>query len=117
MSEADPMNPNEGRQDAMILGEMRGQLREVVHSMNNLSMKFDGLTREVVALGALATMVGKLEAQTEALDARLKGVETRQNQVTGAAGTIKAVLNSPMLGWLFLGAVALWAALTGKVNT
>jgi hypothetical protein len=30
---------------------LRGQVRELVHSVNNLSTKFDGLTREVIALG------------------------------------------------------------------
>lgn len=115
MSEADPVNAD-ATQNAMILGEMRGQLREVVHAMNNLSTKFDGLTREVVALGALATLVGKLEAQAEALDARLKAVEDKQSQALGAGGIIKAVLASPALGWLFVAAVAIWAALNGKVT-
>jgi hypothetical protein len=69
---------NDGQQNAMILGEMRGQLREVVHSMNNLSMKFDGLTREVVALSALATAVGRLEAVIEAVELRLKTVEAQR---------------------------------------
>lgn len=115
MSEADPVNA-EATQNAMILGEMRGQLREVVHAMNNLSGKFDGLTREVVALGALATLVGKLEAQADAIDVRLKAVEAKQSQQSGAAGMVKTILNSPVLGWIFLGAVTLWAALNGKVN-
>jgi predicted amino acid dehydrogenase len=104
------MNP-EANQNAMILGEMRGQLREVVHSMNNLSMKFDGLTREVVALGALATIVGKLEAVAEAMDIRIKKLEAQQTQVSTTASNFKAVLNSPVLGWIFLVAVALWVAL------
>lgn len=105
------MSP-EANQNAMILGEMRGQLREVVHSMNNLSQKFDGLTREVVALGALATIVGKLEAVAEAMDARIKRLEAQQTQVSTTANNFKAILNSPVLGWIFLVAVALWVALS-----
>lgn len=114
MSEADPVTP-EGSQNAMILGEMRGQLREVVHGLNNLSSKFDGLTREVVALGTLATIVGKLEAIVEAQDVRIKMLENKQSHQSGASNTLKMILNSPALGWLFLGAVALWVALKGKV--
>lgn len=110
MSEADPMSPSDGNQ-AMILGEMRGQLREVVHGLNNLSMKFDGLTREVVALGTLAPLVGKLEAQLEAQDVRIKALEGQQQAVNTTASNFKAMLNSPILGWLFLAAVALWVAL------
>jgi hypothetical protein len=51
---------------AMILGEMRGQLREVVHSMNNLSAKFDGLSREVVGLSAMAGDLVDMKARTAA---------------------------------------------------
>lgn len=115
MSEADPMNTGDS-QAAMLLGEMRGQLREVVHGLNNLSTKFDGLTREVVALGSLATLVGKLEATTEQLEVRIKELETRQNHQTGATATVKAILNSPALAWIFLAAVAFWAAFKGKIE-
>lgn len=114
MSEPDPIN-TEGRQEAMILGEMRGQLREVVHGLNNLSMKFDGLTREVVALGALATSVGRLEAELEAIKVRMKLAEDIQSRQSGAGAIVKSILNSPVLGWLFLAAVAIWAAVRGKV--
>lgn len=111
MSEPDPIEgPN-----SMILGEMRGQLREVVHSMNNLSMKFDGLTREVVALGALAAAVGKLEAELDAIKARLKAAEDRQNQQVGAGAIVKEVLASPLIAWIFMAAVAAWAFLTKRV--
>lgn len=106
------MSPSDGNQ-AMILGEMRGQLREVVHGLNNLSMKFDGLTREVVALGTLAPLVGKLEAQIEAQDIRIKTLETQQEAVSTTASNFKAVVNSPVLGWLFLAAVAIYVALKG----
>ncbi len=45
--------PAEVNQD-MILGEMRGQLREVVHSLNGLTQKFDALTREVIGLAVIS---------------------------------------------------------------
>jgi hypothetical protein len=113
MSEADPVGP-EGSQNAMILGEMRGQLREVVHGLNNLSQKFDGLTREVVALGALATMVGKLEAMMETMDARVKMLENARSAHSASTSTLKMILNSPLVGWLFLAAVAVWVAIKGN---
>lgn len=109
------MSP-EANQNAMILGEMRGQLREVVHGLNNLSQKFDGLTREVVALGTLAPLVGKMEALIEAQEIRIKALENQQKAVSTTANNIKAVLNSPALAWLFLFAVAIWAKVSGKLD-
>lgn len=66
---------------AMILGEMRGQLRELVHSQNNLSSKFDGLSREVFTLTALATDIADMKL-------RLKVLEEKGQQQTGAANLI-----------------------------
>jgi hypothetical protein len=47
----------------MILGEMRGQLREVVHTLNNQTMKLDALTREVVALGPIAAEIAQMKTR------------------------------------------------------
>jgi hypothetical protein len=71
----------------MILGEMRGQLRELVHSQNNLSSKFDGLSREVFALTALASDMADIKL-------RLKVLEERGQQQTGAANLVSWVLRN-----------------------
>lgn len=99
-----PADPN-----GMILGEMRGQLREMVHSVNNLSTKFDSLSREVIGLGALASDIGELKAKVAALEAE-------KNQRDGATGVIGIILKSPTLGWLVGAGVSAWALLTGKVH-
>lgn len=99
-----PPDPN-----GMILGEMRGQLREMVHSVNNLSTKFDALTREVIGLGSMAADIGALKAKVEALEAD-------KNQREGATGMIGFVLKSPAIGWLVGAAISAWAVLTGKVH-
>jgi hypothetical protein len=86
---ADSMNKNHD----MILGEMRGQLREVVHSVNNLSGKFDALTREVVALGPLAVQIAEIKAKVEKL-------ETTNLQQTGAKNLVVWFLQSPLFAWV-----------------
>lgn len=95
--------------NTMILGEMRGQLREVVHSMNNLSAKFDGLSREVIGLGPLSTDVAELKVKVSALEAH-------KNRSEGARSFGTLILKSPALGWLAGAAVSAWAILTGKVH-
>lgn len=82
---------------AMILGEMRGQLRELVHGQNNLSAKVDGLSREVITLTALAADMADMKS-------RLKVVEELNSQRKGAASLVEWVFkNWPgILGFIFL---------------
>ena len=103
-----PRQPPESNQD-MILGEMRGQLREVVHSVNNLSSKFDGLSREVIGLGAFVTDIAALKAD-------VAGLKRDRDQRDGAQGLLGLILKSPALGWLVGAAISAWAILTGKVH-
>lgn len=77
----------------MILGELRGQVRELVHSVNNLNGKFDGLTREVIALGPLAVQIAEIKAKVEAL-------ELASNQQAGAKNLAVWFLQSPLIGWI-----------------
>lgn len=92
----------------MLLGEMRGQLRELVHSVNNLNAKVDGLTREVVALGPLSAAVADLSNRVDKLEA--KG-----NEQSGAYKTLSAILVSPFVAWAVMLAGVVWAALTGRI--
>lgn len=77
---------------AMILGEMRGQLREVVHGLNNLSGKFDGLSREVIGLGVLAKDIIEIKTQlaqeTKSLRDEIDALKSERDQRTGAANLI-----------------------------
>lgn len=93
----------------MILGEMRGQLREVVHGLNNLSSKVDGLSREVIGLGPLAAEIGDLKT-------RVAQLEAANNRSEGAKGLGAAVLRSPVLAWVVSAAITAWAILTGRVG-
>lgn len=94
--------PMKANQD-MILGEMRGQLREVVHSMNNLTQKFDSLTREVVGLAVLGPTVATLER-------RMTALEVERNRRDGAVGIAEMLVKSPLVGW-FVGLASVGFAL------
>lgn len=94
---------------AVMVGEMRGQLREAVHTLNNVSGKIDGLTREVVGLGPLAAEIADLKG-------RITALELTGSRQAGATGVVQTILKSPMLGWLVGAAITAWAILNGKVR-
>lgn len=77
---------------AMLLGEIRGQMRELIHSTNSASMKID----------AMGVRVAALEAE----------YQRRQ----GASGALSLILKSPALGWLVGAATTIWAVATGKLH-
>lgn len=103
-----PVNGEQGNPD-MILGELRGQVRELVHSVNNLNGKFDSLTREVVALGPLAADISEIKQ-------RLTKLEATNNKQSGAAEILRIILTSPVvLSGLMIAAVV-WGALSGRFH-
>lgn len=93
--------------EKLILGEIRGQLREVVHSQNNMNMKIDGLTREVVGFAAIAEDVGELKADVR----QLKDHDHRRQ---GAEGTLAVIIKSPLIQWLATVALGIWVFVTTK---
>jgi hypothetical protein len=84
----DPLEPN----SLLLLGEIRGQLRELIHASNNNAMKLDAVVGRVAVL------------------------EARDQRREGAQGVVAAVMRSPALGWLVGAAISAWAILTGKVH-
>ena len=77
---------------ALLLGEIRGQMRELIHSTNSAGMKID------------------------ALAARVSALEAEHNRRQGATNLLQALLKSPAFGWLVGIAVSAWAILSGKVH-
>jgi len=68
----------------LMLGEMRGQLREVVHSMNNTSSKIDALTREVVEIKGIAVAVAAIDARLKVVETKVDSLETDRSRLDGA---------------------------------
>ena len=93
----------------MMLGEIKGQMRELIHNVNNMATKLDALTREVVSNSDLP---GKVKE----LDGRVTVLEGDKNKRDGASGVVATVMKSPAIGWLVGAAVSAWAILTGKVH-
>jgi hypothetical protein len=93
----------------MMLGELKGQMRELIHNVNNMSQKLDGLTEKVIG-------AQELPAKVEAIERRVTALETDKNRRDGAMGFGGWLLKSPLIGWLATAAVALWALLKGKIG-
>jgi hypothetical protein len=86
------MPPRQQDDTLLILGEIRGQLRELIHNSNNNAAKLDALSIRVAAL------------------------EGEKNRREGANGVFQFVLKSPAVAWFVGAAITAWALLTGKAH-
>lgn len=75
-----------------LLGQIQGQLRELIHSSNNNGQRLEALSSRVAAL------------------------EASNDRREGANGVIQSIMKSPAIGWLVGAAITAWAILTGKVH-
>lgn len=75
-----------------LLGQIQGQLRELIHSSNNNGQRL------------------------EALSVRVAALEASNDRREGAAGIVSMILKSPMIGWFVGVAVSAWALLSGKAH-
>lgn len=101
---------------AVMVGEMRGQLRELVHTTNNVSTKIDGLTREVIAMGPLAAELAELKGEIRVANAEIATLKSKDDQRRGAVGLVEFVIKywPGVLGFLLLLGVILQS--NGKLN-
>lgn len=112
MSEQDLGDLSRNAQGLLLLGEIRGQLRELIHTSNGNSSKLDALGLRVSKLEMQASRVDALEA----LGPKLAKLEEHQSRREGATGVVQAIVKSPMVGWLVGGATFLWGILTGRIH-
>lgn len=74
----------------LAVGEMRGQLREMIHAQNNIAQKVDFLTERA--------LLAPTTAQIEALSKRVDVLESAKDRDDGAKGVFAAVLQSKAFG-------------------
>lgn len=93
----------------IMLGELKGQMRELIHNVGNMSMKLDGLTEKVISAQTLPAEVADLERRVAIL-------EIDKNRRDGAMGFGGWLINSPVIGWLVASAVGVWMMFRGKLG-
>lgn len=76
----------------LAVGEMRGQLREIIHAQGGMAQKIDFLTEK--ALLAPTTI------QIEALAKRVDVLEATNDRNDGARGVLAAFMKSPAAAWI-----------------
>ncbi len=104
------MSPPASQNDAnnlLILGEVRGQLRELIHGMNNQSLKNDAVAKQLAKLEGIPERLSAIET-------RLVSLETDKHRRDGAMGFGGWLMKSNLLGALIGFAIAAWAYITGK---
>ncbi len=90
----------------IMLGEMRAQLRELIHQGNNQAMKNDAVARTLAKLEAIPDDIAEIKR-------RLTELETEKSRREGALGFGAVILRSPLLAWLFAAAVIVWESVKG----
>jgi hypothetical protein len=106
------MPPETDPNTLVMLGEIRGQLRELIHTGNNTAQAVQALGDRV---GKLERMDGRVN-QLELLAPRLAALESDRHRRDGASGVVAAILKSPAIGWMVGGATFLWGILTGRIH-
>src|SRR3546814_8706588 len=78
---------------SMTLGELKGQMREIVHQLNNMSSKMDAISHEISKNSGIPEEVEKLKLRVAAL-------EEKESKREGAMGLGVWIMRSPLIGWL-----------------
>lgn len=107
MSDRQPTPSDPGT--AFFLGKIEGQLREMIHGMNNEAQKSAAVAEKVSKLDGVPDDIVEIKQ-------RLTALEASEHRREGSNGVWMAIMKSPALGWLIGAAVTAWAILTGKVH-
>lgn len=101
------MPPRSGQLDEIseAIGRIGGQLdslerytHEREHGLNNLSQEVKALSGQITR--EVSRMEAKIQIQIDATNARVKILEDRSAQETGAKNLVVWVFQSPLVGWV-----------------
>lgn len=97
----------------LMLGEMKGQMRELIHNFNNLAQRVEDLIRTVDRTAHLPAAVEENKADIAALGVRVTALEALENQRKGAI-TLGAALMKTVPYLIPAGVLGAAAVLVGK---
>jgi len=98
----------------LMIGEIKGQLRELVHSINNQGQLLNNLTDKMSVTQNLPEKIKSQAEEIADLKLRVTALEAVENRRVGAVGLGSTLLRSPLIGWLAGAALAVWAFIERK---
>jgi hypothetical protein len=98
---------------AFQLGKIEGQLRELIHTQNNQTMKGDAVAEKISKLEGLPDDIADIKAGLQRIDGRVALLEKEQHRRDGRDGLWNSLLRSPVVAWIFAAAVVAWTWLKG----
>lgn len=101
---------------SVMLGELRGQVREMTHTQNNMLMKLDAIGSQVMQTSVIPEQLASLKTEYTALNLRLTAMELSNSQRAGRDGVIAAVLQSKAFGWVVGAVTTVGLYLNGNIK-
>lgn len=95
--------PEKQHSTDFMLGQITAQLREMIHSQNNMSQAMNGLE----------SGLGK---RIDQLSNRVTALEHANERQQGATSLVSSILRSPVVGWVVGAVTAMWALVTGRLH-
>src|SRR3546814_9592311 len=87
---------------SMTLGELKGQMREIVHQLNNMSSKMEAISHEI-------SKNSGIPEEAEKMKLRVAALEEKERKREEAMGIGVWIMQSPLIGCLDGAGIAVWA--------
>lgn len=81
---------------AEAIGEIRGQLREIIHTQNDNAQRYEAQGRVLMTLASVPEDVRDIKLRVTAL-------ETAEHRREGERGVLHAIVRSPVIAWFAAG--------------
>lgn len=94
---------------ALAIGEMRGQVREMVYTQNNLLQQVQSMSVIVMSIATLPDTVATLSSRVASLE---KIADRREGRET----FLLALFRSPALGWVVGAATTIYLWVSGRLD-
>lgn len=92
----------------MAVGEIRGQMRELVHATNNNAQAINGMAVSVAKLETIPADIIEFKAQLAAHEARLAALEAAEHKRKGAVSFWAWFIQSPVPGGIVSVVTFVW---------
>lgn len=92
----------------LMLGELRGQMKELIHSVNNSAHLINGLTDKVNKSEGLPDAIKALDLKIAAHDVRLTALEVSENRRAGAITVTGWIIKTVPFASIGAGMFAAW---------